>query len=319
MQRKIRNAAVIGSGVMGGGIAALLASAGINTVLLDIVPFDLKEEEKNDPEFARKLAALADVYVNDAFGTAHRAHASTEGVTRFVEVAVSGFLMEKEIRYLVGAINNPVRPFVAVLGGARISDKIDVISNLLPKVDRIIIGGGMAYTFFKAKGLEIGNSLCEEDKIPLAADLMKQAGEKLLLPVDCVVSDRFDFASRSVGTLKVVPVQGIEKEWEALDIGPETEKLFLNVLNDAKTIVWNGPMGVFEIEKLAKGTQTIARKLAELTDRGATTIIGGGDSVAAVEQMGLSERMTHISTGGGASLELLEGKTLPGLAALNDA
>jgi len=278
-----------------------------------------KEEEKNDPEFARKLAALADVYVNDAFGTAHRAHASTEGVTRFVEVAVSGFLMEKEIRYLVGAINNPVRPFVAVLGGAKISGKIDVISNLLPKVDRIIIGGGMAYTFFKAKGLEIGNSLCEEDKIPLAADLMKQAGEKLLLPVDCVVSDRFDFASRSVGTLKVVPVEGIEKEWEALDIGPETEKLFLNVLNDAKTIVWNGPMGVFEIEKLAKGTQTIARKLAELTDRGATTIIGGGDSVAAVEQMGLSERMTHISTGGGASLELLEGKTLPGLAALNDA
>ncbi|RLB13078.1 MAG: phosphoglycerate kinase, partial [Deltaproteobacteria bacterium] len=266
-----------------------------------------KEEEKNDPEFARKLAALADVYVNDAFGTAHRAHASTEGVTRFVEVAVSGFLMEKEIRYLVGAINNPVRPFVAVLGGAKISGKIDVISNLLPKVDRIIIGGGMAYTFFKAKGLEIGNSLCEEDKIPLAADLMKQAGEKLLLPVDCVVSDRFDFASRSVGTLKVVPVEGIEKEWEALDIGPETEKLFLNVLNDAKTIVWNGPMGVFEKEKLAKGTQTIARKLAELTDRGATTIIGGGDSVAAVEQMGLSERMTHISTGGGASLELLEG------------
>jgi len=278
-----------------------------------------KEETDNDPAFSQKLAALADVYVNDAFGTAHRAHASTEGVTRYVATAVSGFLMEKELRYLVGAVENPVRPFVAILGGAKISGKIDVISNLLPKVDRLLIGGGMAYTFFKAQGREIGKSLLEEDKTALAAELLETAGDKLLLPVDCMISDRFDFASRSVGQLKVVPVDRIDKDWEALDIGPKSVELFSEALSGAGTIVWNGPMGVFEIDALAGGTRDIAKKIAEMTDSGATSIIGGGDSVAAVEQMGLSERMTHISTGGGASLELLEGKVLPGVAALNDA
>ncbi len=278
-----------------------------------------KEETGNDPDFSRQLAYLADIYVNDAFGTAHRAHASTAGVTGFVSTAVSGLLMEKEIQYLDGAVNNPVRPFVAVLGGAKISGKIDVIENLLPKVDRLIIGGGMAYTFFKARGLEIGKSLCEEDRVPMAAELLKKAPDKLLLPVDCVVSDRFDFADRTVGRLKVVPGEGIEKDWEALDIGPETVKIFTGVLDSARTVVWNGPMGVFEIPALAKGTEEVAAKIAEVTDKGAQSIIGGGDSVAAVEQMGLSRRMTHISTGGGASLELLEGKELPGVAALNEA
>jgi len=278
-----------------------------------------KEEEKNDPGFSKKLAELADVYVNDAFGTAHRAHASTEGVIRFVKSAVSGFLMEKEIHYLAGAVENPVHPFVAILGGAKISDKIEVISNLLPKVDKLIIGGGMAYTFFKAKGLEIGHSLLEADKVDLARELMKKAGQKLILPVDCVASDKFDFESRTVGTLKVVPDSGIPKEWQALDIGPKSIELFSKAVDDAKTVIWNGPMGVFEIKDLAKGTEAIARKLAEITDRGAQTIIGGGDSVAAVEKMGLSKRMTHISTGGGASLELLEGKVLPGVAALTNA
>ena len=277
------------------------------------------EETDNDPDFSRQLAGLADIYVNDAFGTAHRAHASTAGLTGFVSTAVSGLLMEKEIRYLDGAVNNPVRPFLAVLGGAKISGKIDVIENLLPKVDKLIIGGGMAYTFFKARGLEIGNSLCEQDRVPMAAELLQKASDKLLLPVDCVISDKFDFAERTVGQLKVVPVERIEKDWEALDIGPETVKIFAGALDSAKTVVWNGPMGVFEIPALAKGTEEVAAKIAEVTDKGAQSIIGGGDSVAAVEQMGLSRRMTHISTGGGASLELLEGKELPGLAALNEA
>lgn len=278
-----------------------------------------KEETDNDPGFSQKLAALADVYVNDAFGTAHRAHASTEGVTRYVDTAVSGFLMEKELRYLVGAVENPMRPFVAILGGAKISGKIDVISNLLSKVDKLLIGGGMAYTFFKAQGKEIGKSLLEEDKLGLAAELLKTAGDKLVLPVDCVISDRFDFDSRTVGQLKVVPVDRIDRDWEALDIGPKTVELFSSALSSAGTIVWNGPMGVFEIEALARGTEEIAKKIAEMTDIGANSIIGGGDSVAAVEQIGLSDRMTHISTGGGASLELLEGKILPGVAALSDA
>ncbi|MBN2289495.1 MAG: phosphoglycerate kinase [Candidatus Glassbacteria bacterium] len=303
------------------GEAAEKAVAGLRdgeVLLLENLRFH-KAEEKNDPEFSRRLAALADIYVNDAFGTAHRAHSSTEGVAAFVGTAVSGLLMEKEIQYLHGAVNDPVRPFVAVLGGAKISGKIDVIGNLLPKVDKLVIGGGMAYTFFKAKGLEIGNSLCEEDRVPMAADLLKQAPDKLVLPVDCVVSDQFDFAARTVGQLKVVPVEGIEKGWEALDIGPESVKAFAGVLDSAKTIIWNGPMGVFEIPSLAAGTEEVARKIAEVTGRGAQSVIGGGDSVAAVEKMGLSKRMTHISTGGGASLELLEGKDLPGLAALNDA
>jgi len=303
-------------GEVAGKAVAELADGEV--LLLENLRFH-KEETDNDPDFCRSLASLADIYVNDAFGTAHRAHASTEGVTAFVSTAVSGLLMEKEIQYLHGAVNNPVRPFVAVLGGAKISGKIDVIDNLLPKVDRLIIGGGMAYTFFKAQGLEIGGSLCEEDKVSLAGELLQKASGKLLLPVDCVVSDKFDFGERTVGRLKVVPAEGIEPDWEALDIGPETVKAFSTVLDGAKTVVWNGPMGVFEIADLAKGTEEVASKIAEITDSGAQSIIGGGDSVAAVEQMGLSGRMTHISTGGGASLELLEGKELPGLAALNDA
>ncbi|MFC1614605.1 phosphoglycerate kinase [Gemmatimonadota bacterium] len=297
---------------------AVASLADGEVLLLENLRFH-KEETDNDPDFCRKLADLADIYVNDAFGTAHRAHASTEGVTRFVSSAVSGLLMEKEIQYLHGAVNDPDKPFVAVLGGAKISGKIDVIENLLPKVDKLIIGGGMAYTFLKAKGLEIGNSLCEEDRVSMAADLLQKAAGKLLLPVDCIVSDKFDFGERTVGQLKVVAESGIDKGWEALDIGPETVKMFAAALDTAKTIVWNGPMGVFEIPALAKGTEEIARKIAEVTDKGAQSIIGGGDSVAAVEQMGLSQRMTHISTGGGASLELLEGKDLPGLVALNEA
>jgi phosphoglycerate kinase len=303
------------------GEAVEKAAAGLRdgeVLLLENLRFH-KEEEKNDPGFSRKLSALGEVYVNDAFGTAHRAHSSTVGVTEFIKTAVSGFLMEKEIKYLDSAVNRPVRPFVAVLGGAKISGKIDVISNLLPKVDKLIIGGGMAYTFYKAKGYEIGRSLLEEDKVALAADLLKKAGSKLILPVDCVVSDKFDFAARTVGSLKVVEDKAIDQNWEALDIGPNTIELFSRALEGAKTIVWNGPMGVFEIPALAKGTEAVARRLAELTGKGATTIIGGGDSVAAVEKLGLSDRMTHISTGGGASLEQLEGKELPGLAALNDA
>jgi phosphoglycerate kinase len=276
------------------------------------------EEEANDPAFSKQLADLADVYANDAFGTAHRAHASTEGVIKFVKDAVSGFLMEKELQYLVGAVESPARPFVAVLGGAKISGKIDVISNLLPKVDKLLIGGGMAYTFFKAMGKEIGKSLLEEDKIELAAKLLTEGKGKLVLPVDCLISNEFDFATRKVGQLKTISVEAIPSDWEGLDIGPATIENFSRVLAEAGTIVWNGPMGVFEIKELAGGTEKVAIQIAEATDKGATSIIGGGDSVAAVEKMGLAGRMTHISTGGGASLELLEGKVLPGVAALND-
>lgn len=278
-----------------------------------------KEEEKNDPEFSAKLAVLADVYVNDAFGTAHRAHASTEGVTRLVKSAVSGFLMEKEIRYLDGAVRNPARPFVAVLGGAKISGKIDVITNLLPKVDKLIVGGGMAYTFLKAQGKEIGNSLLEADKVELAREIMSKAGDKLMLPVDCVVSDQFDFGARTVGQLKTVSADEIPAGWEALDIGPKSVEVFSEVLSGAKTIIWNGPMGVFEIPALAKGTEEVAKIIATTLSNGGTSVIGGGDSVSAVEKMKLADRMSHVSTGGGASLELLEGKELPGLVALNDA
>ncbi|MEA2062501.1 MAG: phosphoglycerate kinase [Gemmatimonadota bacterium] len=297
---------------------AVSALAAGEVLLLENLRY-YKQETGNDPDFCRQLAKLCDVYVNDAFGTAHRAHASTEGVTRFVDTAVSGLLMEKEIKYLHGAVNDPARPFVAVLGGAKISGKIDVIGNLLPKVDKLIIGGGMAYTFFKAMGLEIGRSLLEQDKVELAASLLEKAGDKLVLPVDCVISDRFDFGQRTVGELKTVTADSIPSAWEALDIGPGTEELFTGILESAKTVVWNGPMGVFEIPALAKGTEAVAHKLAEVTGAGAVTIIGGGDSVAAVEGLGLSDQMTHISTGGGASLELLEGKDLPGLAALDDA
>jgi len=280
-----------------------------DVILLENLRFH-PEERKNDPEFAKKLASLADVYVNDAFGTAHRAHASTAGVAAYLP-AVAGFLLEKEIAFLGGELENPKRPFVAILGGAKISDKIGVIENLLSKADTLLIGGGMANTFLKAKGYEMGDSLVEESSLSLAEGLMKKAGDKLVLPVDVVVADAFSAEANK----KVVPADGVEPGWRVLDIGPKTVELFASKIKGAGTVVWNGPMGVFELDPFAEGTFAIARVLAE---SGATTIIGGGDSAAAVEKAGLADKMTHISTGGGASLEFLEGKELPGIAALND-
>ena len=286
-----------------------------DVLLLENVRF-YKEEEKNDPAFAKKLADLADVYVNDAFGTAHRAHASTEGVTKYLK-GYAGFLMEKEIKFLGQLLENPGRPFVAILGGAKISGKIDVIENLLSKVNTLIIGGGMAYTFFKARGVEVGKSLVEEDKIGLAKDILKKAIDKgvpLMLPIDHVVADKFDANADS----KTVTRAGIPAEWQGMDIGPETVTKFGHAIMKAKTIFWNGPMGVFEFDKFARGTMAIAKMVAEATDKGAISVIGGGDSVAAVEKAGLAGKMTHISTGGGASLEFVEGKVLPGIACLQD-
>ncbi|MDJ0819542.1 MAG: phosphoglycerate kinase [Desulfobacterales bacterium] len=277
-----------------------------------------KEETDNDPNFAQKLAQHGDLYVNDAFGTAHRAHASTEGVTHFLDQCAAGYLMMKELAYLGNVIENPKRPFVAILGGAKISGKIDVITHLLPKVDRVIIGGGMAYTFFKAQGLEIGKSLLEADKIDYARDVLAQGGEKILLPVDCLITDFFDFDARKIGDLKQVSRDAIPPDWESVDIGSESIAEFRSALSDARTIVWNGPMGVFEIPQTAKGTDAIAELLAEVTSAGATTVIGGGDSASAVEKAGVADRVSHVSTGGGASLEFMEGKTLPGVAALTD-
>jgi phosphoglycerate kinase len=286
-------------------------------LLLENLRFHQAETD-NDEAFARALAEMADLYVNDAFGTAHRAHASTEGVTRFLDRCAMGFLIEKEIAYLGDALKAPKRPFVAILGGAKISGKIDVIASLLPNVDRLIIGGGMAYTFIKAKGLEIGKSLVEPEKVDLARSLLDKGGEKLVLPVDCLCTDRFDFDRRTVGELAPTEIGAIPADGIALDIGPATVSLFEGIIDNAQTIVWNGPMGVFEIAATAGGTDAVARTLAAATDKGATTVIGGGDSAAAVENAGLANRMTHISTGGGASLEFLEGKILPGVAALTD-
>jgi phosphoglycerate kinase len=274
-------------------------------------------ETANDREFARELAHLGDLYVNDAFGTAHRAHTSTVGVTEFLFPCAAGFLLEKEIRYLGGALSQPQRPFVAILGGAKISGKIDVIGNLLDKVDSLLIGGGMTYTFFKAKGLEIGKSLLDAEKVDLAGETLRKAetlGVELLLPVDCVIADNF---SNDANT-QVVKREGILPDWEALDIGPKTVALFKERITTAKTIVWNGPMGVFEMDRFAVGTNAIAGALAEVTRKGTVTIIGGGDTAAAVAKTGLQEKMSHISTGGGASLEYLEGKTLPGIEALTE-
>ncbi|MGQ9494594.1 MAG: phosphoglycerate kinase [Anaerolineae bacterium] len=268
------------------------------------------EEEANDPGFAKQLAALADVFVNDAFGAAHRAHASTEGVAHFLP-AVAGFLMERELTFLGKALAAPTRPFVAILGGAKVSDKIGVIENLLPTVDWLIVGGGMANTFLKALGYEVGASLVEDDKVELAKDLLHRAGKKLMLPTDVVIADAFAADAH----YQTVPVDKVLPGWRILDIGPQSVKQFNEVLKKAKTVVWNGPMGVFEFPAFAAGTVAIAKSLAE-TD--ATTIIGGGDSAAAVEQAGVAEKMTHISTGGGASLEFLEGRILPGVAALQD-
>ena len=276
------------------------------------------EETENDSGFAAKLAQLGDVYVNDAFGTAHRAHASTEGVTHHISQCAAGYLLMKELDYLGGVMANPAKPFVAILGGAKISGKIDIISNLLPRVDTIIIGGGMTYTFFKAQGKEIGKSLLEEDKIDLAKELLAQGGQKIILPVDCMVSNTFDFAKRWVGALKEVAADGIPPNEFSLDIGPKSIETFRPIISAAKTIVWNGPMGVFEIEATAKGTYAIANALAEATAHGATTVIGGGDSASAIHKAGVGDKVSHVSTGGGASLELMEGKVLPGVAALTD-
>lgn len=284
-------------------------------VLIENLRFH-KEETDNDKEFCRKLAEYADVYVNDAFGTAHRAHASTAGVVQygFVKDAVCGFLIEKELSVMADSLENPVRPFVAILGGAKVSDKINVINNLIDKCDTIIIGGGMAYTFFKAKGYNIGNSICEDDKLDLARELMTKAeakGVNFMLPVDNIVADAF---SNDANT-KIVDDFNIEDGWQGLDIGPATRELYRNAIKNAKTVIWNGPMGVFEMSKFAEGTKSVAESLTMA--EGATTIVGGGDSVAAVTQLGFADKVTHVSTGGGASLELLEGLELPGIACLN--
>lgn len=271
-----------------------------------------KEEEKNEPTFAAKLAALGDIYVNDAFGSAHRAHASTEGVTKTLRPAVAGFLMEKELEYLGKALADPERPFLAIMGGAKISDKIAVIENLLSKVDSLLIGGGMANTFFVAQGHNVGKSLVEAEALETAKKLLAEQSDKLILPVDCVIATEF----KADAEAKVVPVDEVPADWMILDIGPATIAHFSNRLAAAKTVVWNGPMGVFEFPRFAEGTFAVAKALAGL--KGATTIIGGGDSAAAAEQSGLADQMSHISTGGGASLEFLEGIELPGVAALDD-
>lgn len=271
-------------------------------------------EEKNDPELAKAFAELADIYVNDAFGAAHRAHASTEGIAKYLP-AVAGFLMEKELEALGNALSNPDRPFTAIIGGAKVKDKIGVIDNLLDKVDNLIIGGGLAYTFVKAKGYEVGKSLLEEDKIELAKDFMKKAEEKgvnFYMPIDVVVADDF---SETANT-KVVSIEEIPSDWEALDIGPETSKKYREVVLNSKLVIWNGPMGVFEMDKFAEGTKAVAQALADAENT--FTIIGGGDSAAAVEKFHLADKMDHVSTGGGASLEFMEGKQLPGVVALND-
>jgi len=294
---------------------AAMAEGGV--VLLENVRF-FAEEEKNDPAFAEKLAALAEVYVNDAFGAAHRAHASTEGVTKFLNPSVAGHLMEKELQYLQGAIDAPKRPLAAIVGGSKVSSKIGVLEALIDKCDKILIGGGMIFTFYKARGLAVGKSLVEEDKLELAKELEAKAaakGVQFLLPTDVVLADKFDKDAES----QIAKVEAIPDGWMGLDIGPDSVKVFQEALADCKTVIWNGPMGVFEFDKFAAGTNAIAHTLAELSATGTITIIGGGDSVAAVEKVGVAEKMSHISTGGGASLELLEGKVLPGVAALDEA
>lgn len=287
-----------------------------DVLLLENVRFH-KGETKNEEEFAKELASLGDVYINDAFGSAHRAHASTEGVTKFIDTCAAGYLMEKELDYLGSALVNPERPYCAILGGAKISGKIDVINNLLDKVDTLIVGGGMAFTFLKAQGKEIGKSLLEEEKLNLAKDILQKvenSDSNFLLPVDVIVAEEF----KNDSVFETVSVDNIPVDKMGLDIGPETIKLFDKELLISKTIVWNGPMGVFEMENFAKGTFSIAKTLAQATENGAVTVIGGGDSAAAISKAGLVSKVSHVSTGGGASLEFLEGKTLPGVAALDD-
>ena len=294
--------------------AAVAAMKDGDVVLLENVRFR-KEETKNEENFSKELASLAEIFVNDAFGTAHRAHCSTEGITKFVEQSVSGYLIKKELDFMGGALSSPQRPLVAILGGAKVSDKIGVINNLIDKVDTLIVGGGMMFTFFKAKGLAIGSSLLEEDKVELAKELMVKAeakGVNFLLPVDAVVATEFNKDAEH----KTVAADQIPDGWMGLDIGAESQALFADAVKDAKTVIWNGPMGVFEFPAFAKGTEAVAKALSETS---ATTIIGGGDSAAAVVKLGYGDKMSHISTGGGASLEFLEGKVLPGVAALNDA
>ncbi len=294
--------------------AAVAAMKDGDVILLENTRYR-KEETKNVDTFSKELASLADVFVNDAFGTAHRAHCSNVGVTQFIPVSVVGYLMQKEIDFLGNAVNNPKRPFAAILGGAKVSSKISVINNLLDKVDILIIGGGMAYTFAKAQGGKIGKSLCEDDYLDYALEMLKKAedkGVKLLLPIDNVIADAF---SNDANTA-IVETGAIPDDWQGLDIGPKTQALFAEALKDAKTVVWNGPMGAFEMPKFAAGTEAIAKVLAELPD--AITVIGGGDSASAVNNLGYGDKMSHISTGGGASLEFLEGKDLPGVVAAND-
>jgi phosphoglycerate kinase len=294
-------------------LAQALPAGGL--LLLENLRFH-PEEEANDAAFARALARLGQVYVNDAFGTAHRAHASTVGVTAYLHPAAAGLLLARELEVLGRALERPERPFVAILGGAKISGKIDVITHLLPRVDRMLIGGAMMFTFAAAKGLQTGRSLVEPDRVDLARDLLRQAGPKLLLPVDTVVAKAPD-ASGAPG--RVVPLDAIPAGEAGVDIGPGTVAEFKAVLAGARTVLWNGPMGIFEVAAFARGTREVAKLLADATDHGATTIVGGGDSVAAIEEAGLGDRVSHLSTGGGASLEFLEGKVLPGVAALTDA
>ncbi|HNY31826.1 MAG TPA: phosphoglycerate kinase [Fibrobacteria bacterium] len=309
--------------------AAVAALKDGDVLLLENLRFHIEEEGKVKLEDGSKLAAskediaafragltkLADLYVNDAFGTAHRDHSSITGLNL---PRASGYLMKKELDFLGDAVENPKRPFVAIIGGSKISGKIDVIKAMLPKVDKLIIGGGMGFTFAKAQGKEIGKSLCEMDKVPLAAELIAQAGDKLCLPVDVLVTTKLDFGGRTLGPTKYVSVNDIPADQEGVDIGPKTVEIFANIIKSAKTVLWNGPAGVFEIEESAKGTFAIAQALAEATANGACTVVGGGDSASAIKKAGLSKKVTHVSTGGGASLEYLEGKALPGVVALTD-
>lgn len=288
-----------------------------NTRFEDVVDGEVvKNESKNNPELGKYWASLGDdLFINDAFGTAHRAHASNVGIASNVSQAAAGFLMEKEIKFLGDAVANPVRPFVAIIGGAKVSDKIEIVKSLLNKADKVIVGGGMAYTFDAAKGNKIGNSLFEADKVELAKKLMAEAGDKLVLPIDSIAADAF---SNDAKTEVVDAEAGIPDGYMGLDIGPKSVKLLQDTLADAKTVVWNGPMGVFEMPNFAKGTLAIGEELVKVTENGGTTIVGGGDSTAAVQQLGVAEKLTHISTGGGASLEYLEGKELPGIASISE-
>jgi len=297
--------------------AAVAKLKGGDVLMLENARF-YKEEEKNGSEFAQELAKHATVYVNDAFGTAHRAHASTEGVTKFIKHNVAGFLLEKELKFLKGAVDKPVRPFAAIVGGAKVSTKIPVIESLIDKCDKIFIGGGMIFTFYRALGLNVGKSMVEEEYIPLAKSLIDKAkakGVKFFLPTDVVLGDEFKPDAKT----KTVDVKSIPDGWMGLDIGPDSLALFKKEIVECKTVVWNGPMGVFEYDAFAKGTLGVAMSLADVTAKGGITIIGGGDSVAAINKAGIASKMSHISTGGGASLEMLEGKVLPGVSALNDA